>query len=65
LAQGRPGGDRARRAGRYDGFSPAEVERFLEESDEIAPGVAGYAFRSVLALERDFAAGVFDAALAR
>jgi hypothetical protein len=52
-------------SGRYDGFSPAEIERFLEVSNEIVPGVAGYAFRSALALERDFAAGVFDAALAR
>jgi hypothetical protein len=43
--------------GRYDGFSPDEVELILEVTGEICPDVADYEFTSVLRLRADFPRG--------
>lgn len=58
----RPGWSFIFRSGRYDGFSPNDVERFLHITDIICLSVAGYRFRNVTQLGEDFTAGYFDAA---
>ena len=47
--------------GRYDGFSPKEVDMFLEELGSYMP-FEGYQFKNVIQLTEDFRRGVFDEA---
>ena len=56
---GRPGYSFIFRSGRYDGFSPDEVEQFLQVTDQVCRATAGYQFRNVNQLARDFEAGLF------
>ena len=49
--------------GRYDGFSPEEVEQFLEEIGYYLP-IGNYRFINVMKLSEDFRDGVFDGAFA-
>jgi hypothetical protein len=55
----RPGYSFIFEGGRYDGFSPDEVERFLKLPNVHCLKVSGYEFRNVLKLCADFRAGVF------
>jgi hypothetical protein len=48
--------------GRYDGFSPDEVERMLEITGELCPDVADYELTHVLRLISDFYRGHFASA---
>jgi hypothetical protein len=48
--------------GRYDKFSPAEVNRFLEVSGRVSKPVANYQFKDLDQLHADYRAGRFDAA---
>jgi hypothetical protein len=48
--------------GRYDGFSPEEVTLILDLTGGVCEAVAGYQFKNVVLLERDFHAGRFAAA---
>ena len=45
-----------------DGFSPDDVDRFLELTGKVCPEVAGYRFANVTQLARDFEQGRFAAA---
>lgn len=45
--------------GDYDGFSPDDVERFLDIVG-FSPGIASYTFTNVMQLGRDHAFGVFN-----
>jgi hypothetical protein len=45
--------------GRYDGFSPDEVELILEVTGELCPDLADYEFQSVMHLTADFHRGRF------
>ena len=56
---GRPGWSVIFESGRHDGFSPGDVSFFLEVTGEVCDELAGYEFRNVYQLSRDFAAGVF------
>jgi len=47
--------------GRYDGFSPDEVDMFLEELGDYNP-ISYYDFTNVITLSEDFRRGVFDEA---
>jgi len=47
--------------GRYDGFSPDEVDVFLEELGDYTP-ISSYKFKNVIKLTEDFRNGVFDEA---
>jgi len=58
---GRPGYSFIFERGRYDGFSPEDVELFLFICFT-EPSIAGYEFTNVLQLVRDFCAGRFAAA---
>lgn len=55
----RPGYSFIFEGGRYDGFSPDEVERFLKLPNVHCVKVSRYQFRNVLRLCADFRAGVF------
>ncbi|MDZ4324274.1 MAG: hypothetical protein U1A73_04540 [Pseudomonas sp.] len=46
-------------SGRYDGFSPDEVEEMLTVTDRVCAEVSGYHFRTVMQLERDWREGRF------
>jgi Family of unknown function (DUF6166) len=59
---GRPGYGILFEAGGYDGFSPDDVEMFLDVTGQVCPDVAGYRFSNVMQLDRDFRAGRFAAA---
>ena len=48
--------------GGYDGFSPDEVEIFLEASSIVDFDVAQYNFANVLTLSKDYDNGVFNSA---
>ncbi len=48
--------------GRYDGFSPEEVEMFLDLTGRVCEAVADYQFQNVIKLTRDHRAGRFAAA---
>lgn len=50
----RPGWSFIFESGRYDGFSPDEVELILEITGDICPDVADYEFQSVGRLMADF-----------
>ena len=60
---GRPGWSVIFEKGRYDGFSPDEVERFLEVTDLVDAKVSSYQFINVMKLSDDFRNGFFDSAL--
>ena len=60
---GRPGYGILFQGGRYDGFSPADVETFLDVTGRVCPEVSGYRFTNVTQLARDFEQGRFAAAL--
>ena len=55
----RPGWSFLFEQGRYNGFSPDDVELILEITGEICPDVADYEFTSVLRLRADFHRGRF------
>jgi hypothetical protein len=59
---GRPGYGILFQGGGYDGFSPNDVEMFLDVTDRVCPEVADYRFTNVTQLDRDFRAGRFAAA---
>jgi hypothetical protein len=59
---GRPGYGIIFEHGRHDGFSPQDVDLFLDVTDQVCPAVAGYQFRNVGQLLHDFRAGVFAGA---
>ena len=48
--------------GEYDGFSSNEQGTMLERVGE-EPSLAGYQFKNVMQLSKDYEAGVFDAVL--
>ena len=62
---GRPGYSFIFEKGGFDGFSPRDVELFLEPLDAVVPSVAGYAFTNVNRLVQDYRRGRFAEALAR
>jgi hypothetical protein len=45
--------------GGYDGFSPQDVETFLDVTGQVCPEVVGYRFTNVTQLAQDFAQGRF------
>ena len=49
-------------SGRYDGFSPADVNTFLEVTGTVCQAVANYPFTNVWRLCQDFHQGRFDPA---
>jgi hypothetical protein len=59
---GRPGYSFLFAQGRYDGFSPEDVARFLTITGEVCAAVAEYQFTTVTRLQRDWAQGRFAAA---
>jgi hypothetical protein len=59
---GRPGYGILLQGGGYDGFSPADVELFLDVTGRVCPEVADYRFTNVTQLARDFEQGRFAAA---
>jgi hypothetical protein len=59
---GRPGYGILFQRGRYDGFSPADVETFLDVTGRVCLEVASYRFTNVTQLARDFEQGRFAAA---
>jgi hypothetical protein len=61
---GRPGYSFLFERGGYDGFSPEDVDAFLDVTDHVCPEVASYQFTNVVRLNRDFEAGRFAAAFA-
>ena len=50
-------------SGRHDGFSPCEVDFFLDVTGEVCEPLAGYRFENVHRLCVDFGNGVFEPAL--
>jgi hypothetical protein len=48
--------------GGYDGFSPGDVELFLEVTDVVFQSIANYGFENVTQLERDYHQGRFSEA---
>lgn len=50
----RPGYSFIFEKGSYDGFSPEDVELFLEVTDVVFPSIANYKFENVTQLERDY-----------
>lgn len=61
---GRPGWGVIFARGAYDGFSPDEVALALIDTGEVDEAIAGYQFRNVLQLARDFDRGLFAPAFA-
>jgi hypothetical protein len=59
---GRPGYSIIFQAGGYDGFSPDDVEIFLDVTGRVCPAVADYRFSNVNRLASDFEEGPFAAA---
>jgi hypothetical protein len=58
----RPGWSFIFESGRYDGFSPEEVNWMLEVTGEVCVEVTDYEFKSVIRLSEDFRRGRFAAA---
>lgn len=56
---GRPGYSFILEKGRFDGFSPEDVEMFLTVTETVCPTVADYQFTNVMRLMRDFRLGRF------
>jgi len=59
----RPGWSVIFQSGRHDGFSPCDVDFFLDVTGDVAQELAGYAFENVTRLAADFARGRFEPAL--
>lgn len=59
---GRPGRSFIFESGRYDGFSPDDVDTFLEVTDTVCSETANYRFTNVWRLCQDFQQGRFAAA---
>lgn len=59
---GRPGYSFIFENGGYDGFSPDDVEQFLEVTNEVISSIADYEFKNVTSLVRDYEQGRFDPA---
>ena len=59
----RPGWSVIFRSGRHDGFSPCDVDFFLDVSGEACEELSGYAFENVGRLADDYARGRFEPAL--
>ena len=60
---GRPGYAFIFERGGFDGFSPRDVEMFLEPLELVVPSVASYQFTNVLKLVRNYRTGRFAEAL--
>jgi hypothetical protein len=58
----RPGWSFIFKSGRYDGFSPEEVNWTLEVTGEVCVEVTDYEFKSIIRLSEDFRRGRFAAA---
>ena len=56
---GRPGWSVIFKRGRHDGFSPCEVDFFLDTSGEVCEALSDYVFTNVLQLSSDYANGRF------
>ena len=61
--EGRPGYSFIFERGRFDGFSPRDVEMFLEPLGVVVPSVAGYSFPTLTAWSPTTAGGRFAEAL--
>ena len=59
----RPGWSVIFQSGRHDGFSPCDVDFFLDVSGEVCEELTGYVFENVWRLARDFGRGAFAPAL--
>lgn len=57
---GRPGWSFIFESGRYDGFSPEDVDTFLEVTGAVCQEVTPYPFTTVGRWRRDFQGGRFD-----
>jgi hypothetical protein len=60
--ENRPGYAFIFQRGGWDGFSPDDVNRFLEVSGRVSQHVADYKFKNVGQLQADYRAGRFSAA---
>lgn len=58
----RPGWSIIFQRGRHDGFSPCEVDCFLDVIDEVCEELSGYTFENVPRLVDDFGRGAFASA---
>lgn len=58
----RPGWSIIFESGRYDGFSPEEVDMMLTINNGVCPDINSYEFKNVLNLMDDFRHGRFAAA---
>jgi hypothetical protein len=61
----RPGYSFIFERGRYDGFSPDEVETMLRLTGDVCPVVADYKFENVEQLREDYRRGRFALAFAK
>jgi hypothetical protein len=61
----RPGYSIIFEKGRYDGFSPDEVEMMLRVTGDVCEDVAGYKFHSVGQVREDYRQGRFAPAFAQ
>lgn len=59
----RPGWSVIFQSGRHDGFSPCDVDFFLDVTGEVCEELTGYTFQNVLRLVDDFDRGDFAPAL--
>ena len=59
----RPGWSVIFQSGRHDGFSPCDVDFFLDVPGEVCEKLTGYAFENVWRLAQDFGRGAFAPAL--
>ena len=59
----RPGWSVIFRSGRHDGFSPCDVDFFLDVTGDVSEELTGYAFENVTRLAADFGRGRFAPAL--
>ena len=60
---GRPGWSVIFQSGRHDGFSPCDVDFFLDVPGEVCEELTGYVFENVGRLADDFGRGAFAPAL--
>lgn len=58
----RPGWSFIFQQGRYDGFSPDEVEMILHVTGQVCTAVADYQFLNVMRVTRDYQEGYFNPA---
>ena len=59
----RPGWSVIFQSGRHDGFSPCDMDFFLDITGEVCEELSGYTFENVLRLVDDFGRGDFAPAL--